>query len=77
MDPNHAEAASERPRLRRLSDVVADDRYRWAKSKSQMLRLCASGQPPHHRIGKAIWVSDDDLAAFEASTHVSKPRVTA
>ena len=71
MNPNHDDASSKRPRLRRLIAVVDDEQREWARSKSQLLRLCATGQLPHHRIGKAIWVSDDDLDAFERSTHVS------
>jgi hypothetical protein len=56
--------------LMKLADAAADPSWPWATSAAQLLRLCAQGRLRYRQIGKAYWVSADDMDAFEAAQPV-------
>ena len=66
-DERQTTPAGRRARLMLLTDVVEDDARPWARSRSQLLRLCSQGRLHHRKIGKSFWVSDEDLNDYEDS----------
>jgi len=45
--------------------------------KQQVARLAASGEWPHHRIGKFIRFTDEDIAKINEITQVAPPPIEA
>jgi hypothetical protein len=67
-------AADRRPRepLMKLADAAGDPRWPWATSAAQLSRLCYEKQLSYRKIGKAYWVSAEDMDACEAAAPVFK-----
>jgi excisionase family DNA binding protein len=57
--------------LQPSATTVADVATEWGVSERTVVRLCAEGRIPHHRIGSQIRFTPEDRAAIRERTSIA------